>query len=97
MDTIAVIDFKKITGMVKVIDLRDNYKYNLNKIPNSINVPFSFLITNPDDYINKNDTYYLICEYGKKSLEVSKILNRQGYKTISILGGYRDYQKEVSD
>lgn len=95
MDTITVMDLKKITSMVKIIDIRDNYKYNLSKIPGSINVPFNFLITNPEDYLNKNDKYYLICEHGKKSLEASKILNKEGYKTISVLGGYQSYQKEV--
>ena len=53
----------------------------------SINIPYYNLLNNYSHYLNKNNTYYLYCEEGKQSLEISKRLNEFGYNTKSIKGG----------
>ena len=45
------------------------------------------LMSSPDLYINKCDTYYLICDKGTVSLSCAKILNALGYKCYSVIGG----------
>ena len=64
-----------------------NYSYNISHIKNSINIPYYNLLNNYSHYLNKNNTYYLYCEEGKQSLEISKRLNEFGYNTKSIKGG----------
>jgi rhodanese-related sulfurtransferase len=63
-----------------------NYSYYPH-IKNSINIPYYNLLNNYSHYLNKNNTYYLYCEEGKQSLEISKRLNEFGYNTKSIKGG----------
>ena len=56
------IDIKSIINdldSLNIIDIRDNYLYNIGSIPHSKNIPMNFLIMNPDNYLNKNDTYYI--------------------------------------
>lgn len=78
---------------MNIIDIRDNYQYNLGHIDDSQNIPTNYLLTNPAQYLNKKDIYYIYCEYGNTSRYVVNQLNRLGYKTISIAGGYSTYQK----
>ena len=76
-----------------IIDIRNNYYYNLGHIPRAINIPYYDLLTNYKYYLNKYSTYYLYCDSGDQSLEISNRLNSLGYKTLNISGGYDEYIK----
>lgn len=92
MKSIDIFSLMQISNP-KVIDIRDNYKYNLGSIPGSINVPYLFLVTNPSNYLNKNETYYLLCDSGSTSLRCGLELTEMGYNVINISGGYNSYIK----
>ena len=77
---------------IRIIDIRDNYQFNMGSIPTSINIPTNFLITNPDIYLNKNSTYYLYCEYGTTSKKVCNKLSNKGFNVINVLGGFSEYK-----
>ena len=89
---ISVIELKRMIPGIKIIDIRDNYQFNMGSIPTSINIPTNFLLTNPDIYLNKNSTYYLYCEYGTTSKKVCNQLSSKGFKVINILGGFSEYK-----
>lgn len=87
---ISVTDFMKLSNP-NVIDLRTIENYNNNHIPNAKNIPFEKLISRPSNYLQRNETYYIYCTYGKKSISVCKILNNLGYHVININGGYESW------
>ena len=89
---ITTTELKRLIPRVKIIDIRDNYQFNLGSIPTSINIPKNFLLTNPDTYLKKDDIYYIYCEYGNTSKKVSNVLNSLGYNTINVLGGFSEYK-----
>ena len=66
--------------------------YELKKISNPIIIPYYNLLNNYSHYLNKNKRYYLYCEEGKQSLEISKRLNAFGYDTLSIAGGFISFK-----
>ena len=76
-----------------IIDIRTNYEYNLGHIEGAINIPYYNLLNNYNHYLNKYQKYYLYCDYGKQSKEISDRLNMFGYNTESIIGGYLEYKK----
>lgn len=76
-----------------IIDIRDNYSYCLGHVKNAINIPYYNLLSNYSHYLNKDSTYYLYCDYGKQSKEISERLNLFGYHTLNIIGGYSEYVK----
>ena len=75
-----------------IIDIRDNYSYQLGHLPNSKNIPYYSLLSNYSVYLNKQDTYYLYCDYGKQSMEISNRLNQFGYNTFYVKEGYLDFK-----
>ena len=75
-------------GNVNIIDIRSAEKYNDNHINNAIHVPMISLLKDPSKYLNKNEDYYIYCQYGKSSYKVCLALLKQGYKVYNILGGY---------
>ena len=76
---------------INLIDIRSSNKYEISHIPNSINIPSSLLITNPSKYLDKDKIYYLYCNSGYISNDVSTMLNHIGYNTKNIIGGYNYY------
>jgi rhodanese-related sulfurtransferase len=71
-----------------IIDIRDNYSYNLDHIPGATNIPYYSLLSNYSMYLDKKNTYYLYCDYGHQSKEISDRLNMFGYHTYYIKEGY---------
>ena len=45
-----------------------------------------------NEYLKKEEIYYLFCDYGIKSRKVAKRLTELGYKVISIDGGFHEYE-----
>ena len=46
---------------------------------------------NPNSYLKKDKTYYIYCQTGYTSMDVVNILNKKGYNTINLEGGYNKY------
>lgn len=87
MDTIDIDDVFKLSNPI-IIDIRDNYSYNISHVKGSTNIPYYNLLSNYSHYLDKNKMYYLYCDEGKQSFEISKRLNSFGYNTKSIRGGF---------
>lgn len=77
--------------MKNIIDIRSRDIYNINHIPGAINIESFELINNPSKYLNKNNIYYLYCTSGYTSNIVSNKLNKLGYNTVNIDGGFNNY------
>ncbi len=86
------INVNEINNNMNLIDIRDNYMYNLEHIPNAINIPMNLLITNSNIYLNKNDDYYIYCNRGINSKRACEILTSVGYNVINIIGGFTEYK-----
>ena len=46
-------NFGKINKKV-IIDIQDNYYYNINHLPGAVNIPYENLMNNYRNYLNKN-------------------------------------------
>lgn len=92
VDSITVLDLKRLIPRIKIIDIRDNYQYNLGNIPTAKNIPMNFLLTNPEIYLNNEEYYYIYCEQGISSIKTCNKLRNLGYKVINIEGGYKKYK-----
>ncbi len=78
-----------------IIDIRDNYTYTQGHITGAINIPYYNLLNNHSHYLNKHTNYYLYCDEGRQSGEISNRLNSFGYHTKNIIGGYNEYLKQI--
>ena len=74
-----------------LIDIREKYEYILGNIPNSINVPYNYLMILPEEYISKDKKYYIYCDTGSKSRKLCLHLSSIGYDVVDLVGGFTDY------
>ena len=88
------IDINEIRNIVvenNLIDIRDKYEFNLERIPRAINVPYQYLLMNHESYLTKNMIYYLYCDNGINSKKLGMELSELGYKIVNLDGGYKNY------
>lgn len=90
MNSISIRELLRLTNP-NIIDIRNAYYYNIGHINGAINIPYYNLLTNHRYYLNKYTMYYLYCDTGDQSREISNRLNNFGYNTINISGGYEEY------
>lgn len=54
--------------------------------------PYEFLLVNPENYLKKNQKYYIYCEYGTRSEKLCNKLSNLGYDVVNVIGGYNEYK-----
>ncbi len=84
------IFYKELRPNYNVIDIRDNIDYEKGHYINSINIPYLYLLNNPDRYLLKSLTYYIYCYKGNRSKKVVELLNALGYNIINVKDGYKE-------
>ncbi len=76
---------------LNIIDIRNHQDYLYGKIPTAKNIDKFLLLKSPELYLEKNKTYYIYCQSGNSSSNLVNALNRLGYNTVNIAGGYNNY------
>lgn len=89
------INVDEINSNMNLIDIRDNYLYNLGHILNAVNIPMNFLIMNPSNYLKKDEIYYIYCNRGINSKKTCELLTNVGYNAVNINGGYTEYKQVI--
>jgi rhodanese-related sulfurtransferase len=81
--------FTKIKEQSLIIDVRSKLEHQiLSTLPNSINVPYENLITEPEKYIiDKNQLVITYCNYGNRSGQTAQKLREKGYLRAFVLRG----------
>jgi len=87
------INYEDINTNNLIIDIRPKIDYLNFHIKNSVNIPRVLLLNNPSEYLNKYETYYLLCDKGTISKKTANILNSLGYNCYSIIGGLESINK----
>ena len=93
MNEISIYELLKLSNP-NIIDIRDKYSYSMGNLKGSTNIPYYSLLSNYSIYLNKQDRYYLYCDYGKQSKEISDRLNSFGYNTFYVKEGYLDFKNK---
>ena len=68
-----------------LIDVRDPISFKENHNPYSINIYYDKLLMNHKTLLDKNKTYYLICDKGTRSKRAARILAFYGYNVTYVI------------
>lgn len=86
-ENISISNLKKLRN-IEIIDIRSVQKYNDNHIIGSKNIPFLKLLLYPNNYLSKNNKYYIYCQKGNKSKQLCNVLTNYGFNVVNVIGGY---------
>lgn len=88
---INVNDMDNLIGKAEIIDIREPYEYRYGSLRTARNIPMGNITANPDKYLTKDKTYYIMCQSGARSKMLTRILTKQGYSVINVAGGIGSY------
>lgn len=88
---IKVNDLDELLGKVNLIDIREIHEYEEGTLKSAINIPIGKLLENPEEYLNKDEEYYILCRSGVRSLNACLLLAEEGYKVIDVAEGVIGY------
>jgi len=89
--TVNVNDLDKLIGKIQLLDIREGYEYASGSIKTARNIPMADLLTSPEKYLTKEETYYILCQSGARSARTAESLAKQGYKVVNVVGGVGSY------
>lgn len=93
IDTIKSISTDELVkikekGLIHILDVRKVSEYHSEHVINAINAPLDS-INDSMALINKNETYYVHCASGYRSMVFISILQARGYRNlIDVAGGF---------
>ncbi|MGL5381603.1 rhodanese-like domain-containing protein [Clostridium sp.] len=88
---INVNDLDNLLGDINLIDIREDFEVSYGTLKGAKNIPMGNLLENPNEYINIEEEYYIMCQSGMRSARTVSILRGIGYKVINVNGGMGSY------
>ena len=88
---INVNDIDGLIGKINLIDIRETYEFKTGTIKTAKNIPMGNLLAEPDKYMSKDKTYYIVCQSGGRSGQAVRALLKNGYDVINVAGGVGSY------
>ena len=93
LDAVAIASLKEKDSSIKIVDVRKASEYNSEHIAGVQNAPLDF-INDSMAAIDKNQTYYVHCQGGYRSMIFISILKARGFEhLIDIKGGYKELKE----
>lgn len=77
-----------------VIDLRSKNEYEELHVEGARNIPFEEL-NMYKKHLPKEKLYVLYCDRGASSLMAARELSREGYSTVSVVGGIQALRQNI--
>lgn len=79
-----------------VLDVRSPEEYAAGHIPHAINIPMEqFGEEAPRELPDRNQTIFVYCVKGIRSMNVANRLAHMGYRNIVEMGGIQDWHGEI--
>lgn len=78
------------TENLSILNVREGYKFQMGHVPTAKNLPFSTFETG-----DKQETYYVICQFGTRSAAACQFLSAQEFDVTNVAGGMNFWHGEV--
>mgnify|MGYP000076585956 CR=1 FL=1 len=99
MNTISVKELQEIkeNQTVNIVDVRENYEYNICRIEGAVNIPMGE-ITDRIDELERDEVLYVCCKSGKRAEAVCNLLiTDYGFENLVLInGGIEAYANEIN-
>lgn len=93
--TIKADDLDKLIDKINLIDIREDCEYDEGHVKGAKNIPMNDLIQDPEEYLDINEKYYIICHSGRRSDFTCRILRDAGYNVVDVLYGTEGYPGDL--
>ena len=69
-----------------LLDVREDWELGVASVPNVVHIPMGQVADRLQE-LDRGTEIVVLCRSGRRSLEVAKFLQQNGYKTVNLAGG----------
>ena len=77
-----------------LLDVREDWELGVASVPNVVHIPMGQVADRLQE-LDRNTEIVVLCRSGRRSLEVAKFLQQNGYKTVNLAGGILAWSRDV--
>lgn len=77
-----------------LLDVREDWELGVASVPNVVHIPMGQVADRLQE-LDRNTEIVVLCRSGRRSLEVAKFLQQNGYKTVNLAGGTLAWSRDV--
>ena len=86
-ESISMAEAKKLKNAA-IIDVRTKAEFDTGSMPGA---KMNDVVSDTEMFLDKDKTYYILCQSGNRSSMVCDNLSKRGYEVINIAGGMNAY------
>jgi rhodanese-related sulfurtransferase len=77
-----------------LLDVREDWELGVASVPSVVHIPMGQVADRLQE-LDKNTEIVVLCRSGRRSLEVAKFLQQNGYKTVNLAGGILAWSRDL--
>lgn len=77
-----------------LLDVREDWEVGVANVPDTVHIPMASVAQRMGE-LDRGADVYVLCRSGRRSLEVAKVLQQNGFNAINVAGGILAWSREV--
>lgn len=77
-----------------LLDVREEWELGVASVPNVVHIPMGQVADRLAE-LDRSKEVVVLCRSGRRSLEVAKFLQQNGFKTVNLAGGILAWSRDV--
>ena len=77
-----------------LLDVREDWELGVASVPNVLHIPMGQVADRLAE-LDRNKEVVVLCRSGRRSLEVAKFLQQNGFKAVNLAGGILAWSREL--
>ena len=77
-----------------LLDVREDWELGVASVPNIIHIPMGQVADRLQE-LDRNKEVVVLCRSGRRSLEVAKFLQQNGFRAVNLAGGILAWSREL--
>ena len=77
-----------------LLDVREDWELAVASVPNIVHIPMGQVADRLQE-LDRNNEVVVLCRSGRRSLEVAKFLQQNGFKAVNLAGGILAWSRDL--
>lgn len=77
-----------------LLDVREAWELGVASVPGVVHIPMGAIADRMGE-LDRNKEVVVMCRSGRRSLEVAKLLQQNGFRTVNLAGGILAWSREL--
>lgn len=77
-----------------LLDVREDWEMSVASVPGVVHIPMGEVQTRLSE-LDRNKEIVVICRSGRRSLEIAKFLQQNGFQAVNLAGGILAWSRDI--